>query len=582
MKRTFGNPLFIPYCFATVETTLPRMLATRPRVRARVSRMVHGKLDANAEDNAQIVGEVVDSQMDMANYELTLQDTGKTGLIYGLGVQKDMWRKEVKEKQKQLRRATAPMEGDDEYIVGEAEDVLIRDDPDAIWVDPFDFFYDPFGWDMETVEYAIHRTWRSRSYMKKMVEQGKWRNLTAEEVSDIEPSSPAEWDKVTQMRLEARGYADLERHNNKLHEVYEYHDREQMVTVVDNEIVVASGPCPSWRGRLPFTIYRPTKVPGEFPGIGEIEPIQDLQHEMNEMRTQRRDNAVLVLNKPFAYWDGLVDPDEIRFGAGTLIPTPGDPRELIRPLEVGDIPASGYQEEANLQADIQRVSGISDPASGGGSDQASFATATGAQLIHQATSIRVANKAKLLRLEMVNNTAEAFHGHNVQRIRRTRQIRVPDVDAMRTEVEAIERWRWLEVGPEQLQGQYEFYTEDSEPENIPQRRQDGQMKMQMLGQNAAVDQRKLLISVMRDLGIEHPETYLTPAGPQFPAIDPNKVGQILVEQLQIPPDQVQEILQAGQISAMEKGAATARGENAVPENGGRPPPEEQEEQAPIG
>lgn len=578
MRRTFGDPLFIPYCFATVETTLPRMLSDRPRVRARVPRLLRDPMEM-AESNAAAVGEVVDAQMEQIDYELVAQDVGKSGLIYGLGVQKEMWRTE-KKKLRGLRKATAPMEGDVEWLPTDGKEVVLHDDPDSIWVDPFDFFYDPFGWDMETVEFAIHRTWRSRAYLRKMVETGAWRNLEAGDIDSIEPSHPSEWDKVTQMRLEARGFADLDKRSNTLHEVWEYHDSEQMITVLDNEIVVASGPCPYWRTGLPFSIYRPTKVPGELPGIGEVEPIEDLQREMNELRTQRRDNAVLVLNKPFAYWDGLVDPDEIRFGAGSLIPTPGDPRELIRPLDVGDIPGSGYQEAAEIQSDIQRVSGISDPASGGGSDQASFATATGAQLIHQATSVRIAQKAKRLRLELVKQTARKYHAMNQQKIRSNRQVRLPDVQAMQEEG-AEEKWRWLTIGPEELMGNFEFYVEDSEPENIPQRRQDGQMKMQMLGQHPAIEQRKILVSVMRDLGIEHPETYLAPPGPKFPAIDPNKVGQILVENFQIPPDQVNEILQAGQIAAMEQGAVSAREENAASENGGAPPPAAEEE-PPIG
>src|SRR5207249_841819 len=55
------------------------------------------------------------------------------------------------------------------------------------------------------------------------------------------------------------------------------------------------------------------------------------------------------------------------------------------------------------------------------------------------------------------------------------------------------------------------------PENTPQLRQDAQLKFTVLSQNPAVDQRKLTVNMMKDLGIKHPEAYLAPPEPQIPA-----------------------------------------------------------------
>jgi hypothetical protein len=91
-------------------------------------------------------------------------------------------------------------------------------------------------------------------------------------------------------------------------------------------------------------------------GIGEIEPIEDLAEEMNTLRSQRRDAATMALNAPYAYYDGLVDPADLKWGPNVAIPVPGDPRELLFQLPVKDVPASGYQEAAEIKADIEQAS----------------------------------------------------------------------------------------------------------------------------------------------------------------------------------------------------------------------------------
>lgn len=575
-RRTFGTELFIPHCFATVETTVPKMLSElqRPLIKP---------LDRDSEGNTLPMQQTIDAQMAQIKFNLTTQDVAKTGLIYGLGIAKQLWRYDTC-KRSYLAPVTVPIDGGPTHHKKVDENYVEFDDPDSVWVDPFDFFYDDNGWDMRTIEFAIHRTWRTKDYLRKRVDAGDWRNITSEDLDSLEPTGTGEWDRVMQGRLEARGFADLNRNRDQvLHEVWEYHDGKELITVLDNNIVVASGPNPYWHGQLPFAIYRPTKVPGEFPGIGEIEPIEDLQREINEMRTQRRDNAVLVLNKPFAYWDGLVDPDDIKFGAGTLIPTPGDPRELIRPLDVGEIPGSSYQEEAAIITDIEKVSGISETVAGGNSNAASVATATGAQLVQQAASLRVQNKLRLLEEEFSAVVVEQFGELNQQKIRTPRDIRIPGMPTLEPEPGSVmptQRWQWITVGPDSLRGRFEYSVDAgaSQPDNIPQMRQDAQMKYQMLGQNPMIEQRKMLADVMHDLGFKDPERFLAPPGPNFPAIDPNVVGQLLV-QAGVDQQVVQQALQQGQAAAMQAGATNQEGGPAGEQQRNGGPPEDQPQEA---
>src|SRR6266567_622262 len=77
-KSAFGEELFIPFSFSTVETILPRMLSNRPK-------MLFLPKTPESERNVLAVSEAFDAEQSAAGYELTAQSTGKSGLLFGLG-----------------------------------------------------------------------------------------------------------------------------------------------------------------------------------------------------------------------------------------------------------------------------------------------------------------------------------------------------------------------------------------------------------------------------------------------------------------------------------------------------------------
>jgi len=181
-KREWGAELFIPYSFATVETILPRALSNRPK-------MLVLPRNRASEANVQHMKGLIDGQQEQIRYELKLMDTAKSGFIYGLGVQKVLWRKEYT-KRKALVAATQPGHPKSDpkgtgYVQGEKE-VCVFDDPDVENVDIFDFFWDPAGHCIEACEWVIHRTWRSDDYVAKKLGSGDWNNPAGLEMADAE------------------------------------------------------------------------------------------------------------------------------------------------------------------------------------------------------------------------------------------------------------------------------------------------------------------------------------------------------------------------------------------------------------
>jgi hypothetical protein len=512
-RKEFGAELLIPYAFSVVETTLPRMLSSRPR-------MLWTPRNQASERNVENVRVICDAQQHKADYELKLQTTGRSGLIYGLGAQKLGWRRETKMKRTHKRAI---------FGIGPRrlteEPCVLWDDPDVEDVSVYDFLWDPYGDNMSNVGYVIHRSWRSTSYVLGKVASGAWPEvpLTGEDLEG--GGGKQKYVSLWSARWDAQGKSpDLK---EPVHEVWEFHDGRRVVTVVNRMFPVAVAENPAWHGRLPFHIFRPTEVLHQFVGKGEIEPMEDLQREMNMLRSDRRWNALMTLHRAYFFEDGTLDPDDVKIGPGALIPvtTNGMPlKDLLVPVTVGDIPNSSYQEEAALQQDIERVTGISDPVSGrSGAEE----TATGVQLIQAAAGLRIQLKTRRIELELIKPEAEQWLALNQQRITEEREIALPMTPRPG---EPDRRWSWRVIGPEQLAGEFDVEPDggSTAPENVPQMRADAQMLMGLM-QVPGVDQRKVLLLHLEKMGIKAPESLLAPEV-RVPPATLDLIAQALVEQ----------------------------------------------------
>src|SRR4029077_14003784 len=89
-----------------------------------------------------------------------------------------------------------------EWVVGPA--TIDFDDPDIIRVDPFDWIWDPFGDSPQTMEWAIHRVWRSAEYVKAQIQSGRWTGVETGQVSSAAGTNAYEdaWAK----RMQIAGY----------------------------------------------------------------------------------------------------------------------------------------------------------------------------------------------------------------------------------------------------------------------------------------------------------------------------------------------------------------------------------------
>lgn len=556
-RKEFGADLLIPYAFSVVETVLPRLLSNRPRM------LFTPRNEASARnvDNVRIV---MDAQQHQADYELKLQTTGRSGLIYGLGVQKVFWRKEYRQSKELQPRM---------FLPGFKEVEVTRcawDDPDVEDVSIYDFLWDPYGSCMDTAEFVFHRSWRSTPYVLAKIQSEAWGEV-ALTTEDLEGShAKSRYTELWRTRWNAQGRrVELK---EPVHEVWQFHDGRRVVTVLNRQWPVAVAENPAWHGRMPFHIYRPTEVNHQFVGKGEIEPIEELSHEMNALRSDRRWNALMKLHESYWYADGTIDPSETKIGPGTMNPvdTMGLPlRDVLLPVTTGDIPNSSYQEEAALQHDLERVSGISDPVSGGsGAEQ----TATGVQLLQAAAGLRIQLKTRRVELELIKPEAQDWLALNQQRITEEREVR-EDVQGVDPNAPPEGRWRWRKVGPEQLAGEFDIEPDggSTAPENVPQMRQDAQIFMSMIGA-PGLNQQEMMLLILEKMGIKAPERLLAPQV-VVPPQTLDLIARMLVEQAGMAPDAVNAMIEQALNMALDSEEQTGPEAEQPPAEPEQPPEE---------
>lgn len=506
-KRRWGANLHIPLSFRTIETMVPRAIAHRPR-------MLYLPRDEKWEHNVQNVRLLIDAQQENIDIELEYQDVMRSGFLYGLGVSKTFWRREYAHRRRVKPAVFLP----GKFRVGRPQRELVFDDPDFEAVDVFDFMWDPFGHSIRSCAWVIHRSWLSVDACMERISSGAWNTETAKALTPDRLRAMADgarWDEVREARMTASGLSNfnLARAEDVL-EVWEWHDGDRVLSVVGRQALVqdAENPC---FGRIPFQVYRPTKIQGQMVGIGEIEPTEHLQRELDTLRSQRRDAATLALAAGYAYDEAAIDEEDLEFGPNVAIPVRNARvTDAIMPLNRQDVPATAYKDEEAILRDFDSVVGVSDDQPGG-----PIGTATEAQLVQAALSKRIELKSRRFEVEVVRHSARCFLLLDQRMIVQQRKpIRVPEEGLSFVEAAQAGRWQWFPVGPGELRGEFEVMPEGGSmaAENVPQKRQDGLQIMQLFGNHPAIDSRRPILKALEKFDIKDPEAWLRQADPPVP------------------------------------------------------------------
>lgn len=105
----------------------------------------------------------------------------------------------------------------------------------------------------------------------------------------------------------------------------------------------------------PVVQYKFIPMPLEFFGMGIPEVLEVLQEDKNLVRSARRDNIDLVINKVMLARAGAdINYDLIKYYAGAIWPLENPQTDLI-PLDTADVTQSAYLEEEKLRFDMENA-----------------------------------------------------------------------------------------------------------------------------------------------------------------------------------------------------------------------------------
>jgi hypothetical protein len=165
--------------------------------------------------------------------------------------------------------------------------------------------------------------------------------------------------------------------------LYEYWEDDRVIVLAEEKVVIRDEPNPYWHCRKPFVEARicPTN---EIYGIGFMEMIEAMQHELNDKHNQRADNITLALNRMYIIArDADIDTELLLSEPGGIIMS--NYAEGVQPLPQPDVTQSAFAEISDIEDNIDRTLGIHDPSRGKPTDRE---TATGVVALQEQANMR--------------------------------------------------------------------------------------------------------------------------------------------------------------------------------------------------
>jgi hypothetical protein len=323
--QTTRSTLFIPESFQVVETVSPRMTARKPSFKV-IPR------SSSAISKADKAGRHLDYRYDVMGLQEKNKVYAKQGLLYGTSLIKMGW--DAKNKR-----------------------------PDAQVVDIADIFPDNETYDWQS-GYIIHRFYRTVDELK--ASKIKYQDL---DKLELQKDASTRDDTLRQDRKSIQGIPFEP--NREGVEILEWWGRVDgkihIYAVANRTILIRDADSDLPLDEFPFVPFFDQEVPFEKWGIGEIEPILDLQDEENTTRNQRIDEKNLSIHN---MW---ICSKMAGIDYRTLVSKPGgvvlaNDINGIKPLEKQKITQNSIEEIRLIKEYIKNTTGTVDAIRGNNSN----------------------------------------------------------------------------------------------------------------------------------------------------------------------------------------------------------------------
>lgn len=389
--------VFIPVVFQVIESALPKLVNAVLGDSDFFSVIADDEKDKKVAD---LVFKLLTVQLEMADMFMKFIDFGKQLLLYGTSYFFVFWK---------VRRAwvieRTPIRKDISFLGVSFGSQLLRWEeklvfkvverrPEVEVPDIADVYPDPNS-ENEKVDKAEGVFIRSVTTMQDMDEQSRgkfpvYANFDRLRTSKLETAKGIQTDSrpvIQDRRAIRRSTQSMpDKAEVELLSYWGKYDldgdgfrEEVLIVIADRRVLVKAIRNPFHHQERPILRTTLFNVPKEWYGIGMVEPIIPLQHELNTLRNQRLDNINLAINRMWKV-NSLADVD-----VDALISLPNgiiltDDMEAVQPIVMPDVTASAYNDSAIIQNDIENATA---PKSVQGTPESGRLgrTARGAQLI---------------------------------------------------------------------------------------------------------------------------------------------------------------------------------------------------------
>lgn len=417
--------VWMPITFYVIETILPRIAASLPSAKVEPQ---------GPEDTipAETLEELLEWAEDMSELWPEQVKAVKSALLYGTGILKtgpvkieganiireqmlqettvqvatgeqDIDGNPLMQTQQTQQPVLDPVTGEP-MMTARREEYIAYLGPQAQCVDISNFFPDPLGDDVQTCRWVIHRVYRDRTHIKKLIDAGVYRLPEGTDMKN--------WDKVLTgaisiaklnrlSEVELGGGDDVQETPQDVFPMLEMWTKDGDLVVVAGEnaegVLLRYERNPYLHKQIPFIRVVDHIVPHEFWGIGEVEPIEGIQDALNALWNSRLDNVKMSLNQMFAVvLDYLENPSDLVIRPGGIVRMrEGLPlQNVFSQIDLGQVTDRAYTEAQELEREAEKASGVS-PYQTGQDSPAYNRTATGVALISEQGNTRFSFKVTL-------------------------------------------------------------------------------------------------------------------------------------------------------------------------------------------
>lgn len=464
----YNNNIFVPKSFEVVETWLPIVFGTPPKLR--IKRVLQSN-DEEAYRRAVRQKTLIEYYIRMGNHKIAMKDYIRQAGIFGTSWLKTFWKYEEK---KRIKRLIVEDVDGSKILKGEEYIDVVADYPSFEVIPVQNVYPDPNARDYWTMDWVIEKKVITLDEFKDMLDVDgfslpsgiKPEDLGGYYSSDVPVPNPDAAGTNYERKLSS---------DNVL--ITEYWGKDgELIIIAGDKYIIYDGDNFFDHQQIPYIPYRVNRPPLEFYGLGLLIPIMPLQEEMNAMRSQRRDNIDYAMNTMFTVREtSPLAGTDIVFKPGATLPV--QDQDDIKQLQFHDVTQTAVQEAGLIETDIKRAIGISEYIEGQvvpGMNK----TASGVMAMQNMALSRIQEHIDTLETEVVAVVAEHFAALLKQYFNTTEPLLV--VDETNTAQEAIY------VTPEDILVDVDYEAEQgsTSPQNRELRIQNALTTFQIVSQIA--------------------------------------------------------------------------------------------------